>query len=64
MRGSSAWRMWDGAARRVLTLIDGLGAQKVIRDAADDEIMHIAHSFAATELGYQPSVSTRSSAAT
>jgi AcrR family transcriptional regulator len=65
-RDAGEFRVADvgGAARRVLTLIDGLGAQKVIRDAADDEIMHIAHSFVATELGYQPSVSTRSSAAT
>jgi AcrR family transcriptional regulator len=41
----------DAAARRVLILIDGLGAQKVIRDAADDEIKHIARSYVASELG-------------
>lgn len=40
----------DAAARRVLILIDGLGAQKVIRAAADDEIKHIARSYVASEL--------------
>jgi AcrR family transcriptional regulator len=39
------------AARRVLILIDGLGAQKVIRDAADEEIKHIARSYLGSELG-------------
>ncbi|MDT5363702.1 MAG: hypothetical protein QOC69_5464 [Mycobacterium sp.] len=38
-------------ARRLLILIDGLGAQKVIRDAPTDEIKHIARSFASSELG-------------
>jgi AcrR family transcriptional regulator len=38
------------AARRLLILIDGLGAQKVIRDVADEEIKHIAHSYLASEL--------------
>ena len=41
----------EAAARRVLILIDGLGAQKVIRDAADEEIRHIARSYLASELG-------------
>jgi hypothetical protein len=40
----------QAAARRVLILIDGLGAQKVIRDAATDEITHIARSYVASEL--------------
>ena len=43
----------EAAARRVLILIDGLGAQKVIRAAADDEIKHIARSYLASELGSQ-----------
>jgi AcrR family transcriptional regulator len=38
-------------ARRLLILIDGLGAQKVIRDAPTDEIKHIARSFVSSELG-------------
>jgi len=38
-------------ARRLLILIDGLGAQKVIRAGAGDEIRHIAHSYASAELG-------------
>ena len=38
-------------ARRLLILIDGLGAQKVVRDGAGDEIKHIARSFVASELG-------------
>jgi AcrR family transcriptional regulator len=41
----------EASARRMLILIDGLGAQKVIRDAADDEIKHIARSYVASELG-------------
>lgn len=39
------------AARRLLILIDGLGAQKVIRDASGEEIKHIARSYVASELG-------------
>jgi len=39
------------AARRLLILIDGLGAQKVIRDAPTDEIKHIARSYVSSELG-------------
>lgn len=39
------------AARRLLILIDGLGAQKVIRDAATDEIKHIARAYVSSELG-------------
>jgi AcrR family transcriptional regulator len=38
-------------ARRLLILIDGLGAQKVIRDAPTDEIKHIARSYVHSELG-------------
>ena len=40
----------DAAARRLLILIDGLGAQKVIRNAAGDEIEHIARAYVASEL--------------
>jgi hypothetical protein len=32
-------------------MIDGLGAQKVIRDAPTDEIKHIARTYVAIELG-------------
>jgi AcrR family transcriptional regulator len=39
------------SARRLLILIDGLGAQKVIRDAPTDEIKHIARSYVSSELG-------------
>jgi AcrR family transcriptional regulator len=39
------------AARRLLIMIDGLGAQKVIRDAPADEIKHIARAYVAFELG-------------
>ena len=38
-------------ARRLLILIDGMGAQKVIRAGAGDEITHIARSYVASELG-------------
>jgi hypothetical protein len=41
----------DVAARRLLIMIDGLGAQKVIRDASADEIKHIARSYVSSELG-------------
>ncbi|BBZ29961.1 HTH-type transcriptional regulator BetI [Mycolicibacterium madagascariense] len=56
----------EASARRLLILIDGLGAQKVTRDATGNEIAHIARSYVASELpsAHQPSVSTRSSAAT
>lgn len=49
----------DAAARRVLILIDGLGAQKVIRDAAADEIKHIARSYVTSELGRETTTSPR-----
>lgn len=39
------------AARRLLTMIDGLGAQKVIRAVPSDEAKHIARSYFASELG-------------
>ena len=39
------------AARRLLLMIDGLGAQKVIRAAPSDELKHIARAYVATELG-------------
>jgi AcrR family transcriptional regulator len=57
----------DVAARRLLIVIDGLGSQKVIRDAFTDDLKHIARAYVSSELGlvgYQPSVSTRSSVST
>jgi AcrR family transcriptional regulator len=41
----------DVAARRLLIMIDGLGAQKVIREATADELKHIARSYFVFELG-------------
>lgn len=41
----------DLAARRLLTMIDGLGTQTVVRAIAADEIKHIARSYVAHELG-------------
>ncbi|WP_319454409.1 MULTISPECIES: TetR/AcrR family transcriptional regulator [unclassified Mycobacterium] len=41
----------DVAARRLLIMIDGLGAQKVIRDVPTDELKHIARAYFAFELG-------------
>lgn len=41
----------DVAARRLLTMIDGLGAQKVIRSVSSDEIKHIGRTYCASELG-------------
>jgi AcrR family transcriptional regulator len=41
----------DVAARRLLTMIDGLGAQKVVRAVPSDEIKHIARAYYASELG-------------
>jgi AcrR family transcriptional regulator len=38
------------AARRLLTMIDGLGAQKVIRAVPSDEAKHIARAYFASEL--------------
>ncbi len=40
----------DVAARRVLTMIDGLGAQMVVRAVAPAELKHIAGSYVAAEL--------------
>jgi AcrR family transcriptional regulator len=39
------------AARRLLTMIDGLGAQKVVRAVPVDEAKHIARAYFASELG-------------
>ncbi len=39
------------SARRLLIMIDGLGAQKVIREATADELKHIARSYFEFELG-------------
>ena len=44
----------DVAARRLLTMIDGLGAQKVIRDAPTDDLVHIARAYFESELGLHP----------
>lgn len=41
----------DVAARRVLTMIDGLGAQMVVRAVPADEAKHIARSYFTSELG-------------
>jgi AcrR family transcriptional regulator len=39
------------AARRLLTMIDGLGAQKVVRAVPSKEAKHIARAYFASELG-------------
>ncbi len=39
------------AARRLLTMIDGLGTQQVVRAVASDELKHIARAYVASELG-------------
>jgi AcrR family transcriptional regulator len=39
------------AARRLLTMIDGLGAQMVVREAPSGELKHIARAYVASELG-------------
>jgi len=39
------------AARRLLTMIDGLGAQKVVRAVPPEEAKHIARAYFASELG-------------
>ena len=41
----------DVAARRLLTMIDGLGAQMVVRAVPADEAKHIARSYFTSELG-------------
>ena len=41
----------DVAARRLLTMIDGLGAQKVVRAVPSGEAKHIARAYFASELG-------------
>lgn len=40
----------DVAARRLLTIIDGLGAQMVVREVAPAELKHIARSYVVSEL--------------
>lgn len=40
----------DVAARRLLTMIDGLGAQMVVRAVAPEELKHIARAYVASEL--------------
>ncbi|MDT5002504.1 MAG: hypothetical protein QOK12_4609 [Mycobacterium sp.] len=44
----------DVAARRLLTMIDGLGAQKVIGSVSSDEIKHIGRTYVGSELGLTP----------
>jgi AcrR family transcriptional regulator len=44
----------DVAARRLLTMIDGLGAQKVIGSVSSDEIKHIGRTYFSSELGLTP----------
>lgn len=44
----------DVAARRLLTMIDGLGAQKVIGSVSSDEIKHIGRTYVRSELGLSP----------
>lgn len=39
------------AARRLLTMIDGLGAQMVVRAVPSSEAKHIARSYFTSELG-------------
>jgi hypothetical protein len=41
----------DVAARRLLTMIDGLGAQTVVRAVPSNEAKHIARAYFASELG-------------
>jgi AcrR family transcriptional regulator len=41
----------DVSARRLLTMIDGLGAQMVVRAVPSDEAKHIARSYFLSELG-------------
>jgi AcrR family transcriptional regulator len=41
----------DVAARRLLIVIDGLGSQKVIRDANAVDLKHIARAYVSSELG-------------
>ena len=52
-RESGELRVVDDAvaARRLLTMIDGLGAQKVVRAVPADEAKHIARAYFASELG-------------
>jgi AcrR family transcriptional regulator len=44
----------DVSARRLLTMIDGLGAQMVVRAVPSGEAKHIARSYFASELGIDP----------
>lgn len=48
--GRTPARHPDVAARRLLTMIDGLGAQMVVRAVAPAELKHIAGSYVAAEL--------------
>jgi hypothetical protein len=41
----------DVTARRLLTMIDGLGTQQVVRAVPAAELKHIARAYVATELG-------------
>ena len=48
--GRTPARHPDVAARRILTMIDGLGAQMVVRAVAPAELKHIAGSYVAAGL--------------
>ena len=52
-QGAGEFRRGDAdvSARRVLTMIDGLGAQQVVRAVPADELKHIARAYVASELG-------------
>ncbi|MDG4666079.1 TetR family transcriptional regulator C-terminal domain-containing protein [Mycobacterium sp. 236(2023)] len=56
----------DAAARRLLTLIDGLGSQKVVRSVPAADAQHIARAYVASELVAQreetPEIETKSRA--
>ena len=51
-QGAGEFRRGDAdvSARRVLTMIDGLGAQQVVRAVPADELKHIARAYVASEL--------------
>ena len=55
--GSGEFQVADSyvAARRLLTMIDGLGAQMVVRAVPADEARHIARSYFRSELGIDSS---------
>jgi AcrR family transcriptional regulator len=52
-RATGEFRVGDPevAARRLLTMIDGLGTQQVVRAVPSDELKHIGRAYVAFELG-------------